>query len=180
MESQHSNFPCDCQSPTIVAGGAPLGLLDISRLWALRLVKAARRRAVRYTGVFSRRGRVCESRGEGLLDQAAIVGEQPYQAGDIVSVLGYDEIRATLDQQGKCDGLEFMEGMKPFCGRRFVVMKKVEMLFDEVAQRMLKIKKERYILEGVICNGQGTTQREGCDRCCFYFWGRSWLRKAQS
>jgi hypothetical protein len=103
----------------------------------------------------------------------------PLQAGDLVEVLSYEEIRRTLDERGTCDGLDLMEGMKQFCGRRFVVMKKVELLYDEVAHRMLKIKKERYLLEGVICDGRGATQREGCDRCCFYFWSRPWLRKVQ-
>jgi hypothetical protein len=103
----------------------------------------------------------------------------PFQAGTTVEVRSYDEILATLDPQRKCDGLEFMEGMKAFCGQRFVVFKKVEMLFDESAGRMLRVKKERYVLDGVICDGRGTCQREGCDRCCFYFWSRPWLRESK-
>ena len=43
------------------------------------------------------------------------------RAGELVEVLGEDEILATLDERGELDGLPFMPEMLQFCGRRFRV-----------------------------------------------------------
>jgi hypothetical protein len=94
-----------------------------------------------------------------------------------VEVLSYEEVFCTLDEESTCGGLQFMEGMKRFCGQRLVVRKKVRMMFDERARRMVRISRNRYILDGAICDGKGQYDREGCDRCCFYFWSDRWLRR---
>lgn len=101
-----------------------------------------------------------------------------FETGDLVQVLSLEEIRATLDERGFCDGLEFMESMADHCGQTLPVMKRVRLIYDESDRRMLKVKRPRYILEGAICHGRNAYAREGCDRSCFYFWSSRWLRRA--
>jgi len=97
-------------------------------------------------------------------------------AGDLVEVLSMDEIRETLNSDGKHSGLKFLRPMSQYCGRRFRVLKPVRRILDEHNHVMQKTKNV-VILEGAICHGQGIYGREGCDRSCFFFWKEAWLRK---
>jgi len=98
------------------------------------------------------------------------------QKGDLAEILPLDEIRKTLDQNGRCNGLQFMLGMEKLCGRRARVLKKVRTIFDERLWKMVRIR-DTYLLEGVICDGRDVFEGEGCDRSCFFFWKENWLRK---
>jgi hypothetical protein len=100
------------------------------------------------------------------------------KAGDMVKVLPIDDIRATLDGDGKHDGLKFMKPMSQYCGRKFRVLKPVRRILDEHNHVMQKTR-STVILEGGICHGQGLYGREGCDRSCFFFWKEAWLRKVE-
>lgn len=100
------------------------------------------------------------------------------KAGDLVEVLPIEDIRATLDKQGKHDGLKFLKPMAQYCGRRFRVLKPVRRILDEHNHVMRKTRRV-VILEGGICHGQGIYGREGCDRSCFFFWKEAWLRKVE-
>jgi len=99
-----------------------------------------------------------------------------FRAGDLVEVLSIDDVRATLDESGKHNGLKFLKPMAEYCGRRFRVLKPVRQVLDEHNHVMQKTK-NTVILEGGICHGQGIYGREGCDRSCFFFWKEAWLRK---
>ena len=48
------------------------------------------------------------------------------RAGDLVEVLGVDEILATLDDRGRYEGLPFMPEMLQFCGRRLRVASRAD------------------------------------------------------
>ena len=100
------------------------------------------------------------------------------KVGDVVEVLSLDDIRATLDANGKHDGLKFLSPMAEFCGRRFRVLKPVRQILDEHNHVMQRTKRT-VILEAAICHGQGIYGREGCDRSCFFFWKEAWLRKVE-
>jgi hypothetical protein len=69
-----------------------------------------------------------------------------------------------------------MPGMEKHCGRGFRVRKRVRAIFDERAWRMLKIK-NTFLLDDCVCEGRGMYDKEGCDRCCYYFWKADWLIK---
>ena len=173
----------ECQNATALEAGAELNALDLGRMWARRMMWAAQRRLAKYFGktvmkksAGSMREDKSVSSGQGLNDASG----QRFRIGELVEVLTFEEIRRTLDEYGKCDGLEFMEGMKNYCGLRLPLKRKVARIYDERSRRMLKMKKGRYILDDAICDGQGMYDREGCDRCCFYFWSDRWLRKASS
>jgi len=114
-------------------------------------------------------------------DGASASGAPPQRgsglaAGDLVEVRSVDEIRATLDERGKHDGLKFMQPMWQYCGRRFRVLKQVRRILDEHDHEMRKVR-NTVVLDGAICHGQGIRGREGCDRSCFFFWKEAWLRK---
>ncbi len=181
MNPQFPEYPNDCQSPTALTDSTDLGLVTRCVNGLADLLKAAQRRITRYLSILKRFGQI--SSGYDGLSQSnpssnsPKLDGRPFRAGDVVQVLPYEEILAMLDPNRRCDGLEFMEGMRQFCGRRLVVLKRVRLIFDEQTRRMLAIKRERYILEGAICDGGGMYSREGCDRCCFYFWSSRWLRK---
>lgn len=100
------------------------------------------------------------------------------RAGDLVEVRSREEIRSTLDSEGKHDGLKFMRPMGEYCGKRFRVLKPVRLVVDE-HERTMKRTRRTVILENGICHGRGLYGREGCDRSCFFFWKEAWLRKIE-
>ncbi len=100
------------------------------------------------------------------------------RAGDLVEVRSIEEIEATLDKNGKTGGLMFLRPMGDYCGRRLRVLKPVRRILDEHDHVMRKIART-VVLEGGICHGRGVYGREGCDRCCFFFWKEDWLRKVE-
>jgi hypothetical protein len=104
-------------------------------------------------------------------------GEAKLSVGDLVQVLSLQEIERTLDSNGKTQGLWFMPGMNRYCGTTARVLRKVNYIFDERAWGMVKCGKNVYLLENMLCTGQGMFDKEGCDRCCFFFWHACWLRK---
>jgi hypothetical protein len=99
-----------------------------------------------------------------------------FQPGDIVEILSLPEVRETLDENGCCEGLGFMEPMERYCGRRSRIVKKVRMIFDERRWRTVRLKNV-YLLENIVCNGRGVFHGEGCDRMCYFFWKDAWLKK---
>jgi len=98
------------------------------------------------------------------------------QAGDLIEVLPLDEIERSLDANGKTGGLKFLRPMEDYCGRRMRVLKPVRRILDEHDHVMRKIART-VVLEGGICHGRGIYGREGCDRCCYFFWKEDWLKK---
>ena len=48
------------------------------------------------------------------------------QPGESVEILSVSEITATLDADGKFEGIPFMPEMVPFCGRRFRVLRRAD------------------------------------------------------
>jgi hypothetical protein len=97
--------------------------------------------------------------------------------GEIVEVRSAKEILATLDRQGKLRGLSFAPEMMRFCGRRFMVYKKLGKIILESTGELRKIKTPTVLLDGVLCDGKA---HGGCDRSCFCFWREEWLRKVNS
>jgi len=96
------------------------------------------------------------------------------QPGEWVEVKSIEEIFQTLDNGKRYKGLFFMPDMENFCGKKFRVFKRVEIIKLEETGEVRKLKTPSVFLEGVFCNGE---QHEGCDRACFHFWKEAWLRK---
>lgn len=96
------------------------------------------------------------------------------QPGEWVRVRSLDEISTTLDDNRKCKGLFFMVEMEKFCGRKFKVFKKVEIIKLESTGEVRKLRSPTVFLEDAYCNGE---RHSGCDRACFHFWRESWLKR---
>jgi len=93
--------------------------------------------------------------------------------GELVEVKSLDEIRATLTPIGKNRGLEFAPEMMKFCGRRFIVLSRVEKIIMETTAEMLPIS-DTVILEAVACDG---CFHRGCARNHYFHWREIWLKR---
>ena len=98
---------------------------------------------------------------------------QPLQPGEIVEVLGPTEVAATLDRDGKLEGLPFMPEMLKFCGRRFVVARPADSLCWRGQPRRME---SAVYLEGLRCDGSG---HDGCGAGCSLVWKEAWLRRTE-
>jgi hypothetical protein len=200
MSTGRNSPPSCCQLPTVCEGTRRPTWKDRFRQFLLRMLSALERRLEGYRQKLSPvappkpkdirlpilppesmchvlSGAAEADAGPAQGERPAVVSTLGIQPGDWVEVLSYEEIRATLDDKNTFQGLQFMEGMKRFCGQRLRVRKEVRMLFDERAWRMLRVRRPRYLLDDAICDGKGMFDQEGCDRSCFFFWAEAWLRK---
>lgn len=92
----------------------------------------------------------------------------------LVEVRTAAEIAATLDADGKCDGLPFMPEMLVHCGRRFRIFRRAEKTCVE--GHGLRRMRDTVLLEGVHCDGSA---HDGCQRRCLVFWKEAWLRPVE-
>lgn len=97
------------------------------------------------------------------------------QPGEMVEVKSISEIKATLDGRSTQNGLGFMPGMEQYCGKQFVVLKRVEQIVIEGAGSKERVRrmKNTVILDGLHCKGAEVS----CDRSCFYFWREAWVKR---
>jgi hypothetical protein len=96
----------------------------------------------------------------------------PLLRGNIVDVRSMAEIAATLDAQGKLDGLPFMPEMARHCGGRFKVHRRATKTCVEGLG--LRRMHDTVLLEDLRCDG---SSHDGCQRGCLMFWKDAWLRK---
>jgi len=97
--------------------------------------------------------------------------ERPLRRGDAVDIRPADEILATLDADGKLEGMPFMPEMVPFCGQRHRVFRRAEKTCVEGAG--IRLLGGNVFLEGLRCDG---AFHEGCQRGCLFFWNEAWLK----
>lgn len=102
------------------------------------------------------------------------MGERELRAGDVAEVRGADEIAATLDADGRLDGLPFMPEMARLCGRRFVVSKRADKVCDTIRYSGSRKVPETVFLEDLRCDGSG---HGGCQAECRLYWKEAWLRR---
>ena len=98
------------------------------------------------------------------------------QPGRMVQIRTKREIEQTLDESGKNRGLWFDREMLPYCGSTQTVKRRVERLIDERTGRMIELKRESVILEGVICRSYLSEGRWFCPRAISSWWRDDWLR----
>jgi hypothetical protein len=95
--------------------------------------------------------------------------------GDWVRVRSPDEILATLDEQGRLDGMPFMPEMLAYCGKTLRVYKRAHKTCDTIEYRGLrKLKRTVHLVESR-CDGSA---HGGCDAACSLFWNEAWLESA--
>jgi hypothetical protein len=97
-----------------------------------------------------------------------------FRRGDWVEVCDEAEISATLDAEGKLEGLPFLPEMRQFCGHRYRVYRRAERIFLDHYYYIARLKNTVF-LEGVRCNGAAHAE---CQMHCLLFWKEAWLKPA--
>jgi len=94
-----------------------------------------------------------------------------------VRIRSVEEIRSSLDPQGKRDGLMFMPEMYQWAGKKFRVATQVTSLYESVFEYegYAPVQSPVYILEGLHCSGKVLGPKGPCDRRCFILWHKDWL-----
>ncbi|MGO1054169.1 hypothetical protein [Crossiella sp. CA198] len=98
------------------------------------------------------------------------------KVGDVVEVLGAQEILATLDERGELDELPFMPEMLRYCGQRMTVHKVAHKLCDSITQTGLRRMARAVHLTGARCDGSA---HGGCQTACSLYWKEDWLRRIE-
>ncbi|MEO8657498.1 MAG: hypothetical protein ABI693_03470 [Bryobacteraceae bacterium] len=100
---------------------------------------------------------------------------ESFKAGDWVEVLSKAEILATLDAEGRLDGMPFMPEMFRYCGQRFQVYKSAHKTCDTVFPiRGLRV--HRAVHLETRCDGSA---HGGCQAGCLIFWKEDWLKASR-
>ncbi len=94
--------------------------------------------------------------------------------GQLVGVRSLGEILATLDADGKLEGMPFMPEMVPFCGKTFRVFRRAERTCVETFG--MRSMNSAVFLDGLRCDGSA---HGGCQRGCLFFWKEAWLQPAR-
>lgn len=104
-----------------------------------------------------------------------------FRTGEIVEVLGPEEILKTLDADGTIDNMPFMPEMAKYCGSRLRVARRAEKACVEYPGGGYQLRAFRnddvLVLETLRCDG---CDHGGCGRGCLFFWKEAWVRKVQS
>jgi hypothetical protein len=95
------------------------------------------------------------------------------RAGEWVEVRSKEEILATLDKDGRLEGLPFMPEMLQFCGRRFPVYKSAHKTCDTVSGRYVGLSVARCVHLEHRCDGR---YHGNCQAGCLLFWKEAWLK----
>lgn len=97
-----------------------------------------------------------------------------FRPGDRVRVRTEAEILATLDAEGKLDGLPFMPEMLRFSGKPAIVYRRAERTCDTVEFQAQRRMRHAVHLVGLRCDGSA---HGGCDAGCLLFWKEAWLER---
>jgi hypothetical protein len=95
------------------------------------------------------------------------------KAGELVEVKSKEEILATLDENGRLDGLPFMPQMFDYCGKRFKVYARAHKTCD-----FIYTVRSRWLPDGIHldtrCDGAAYG---GCQHACLMWWKEQWLKR---
>jgi hypothetical protein len=101
--------------------------------------------------------------------------------GDVVRTKSYREILETLDEDWRNRGMYFDAESVPFCEQTHRVLARVEKIIDEKTGKMIKLKNDAIILDGVACEAKYAKCRRFCPRSIYPYWREIWLeREAQA
>lgn len=95
------------------------------------------------------------------------------QPGETVRVKPLEQIRATLDADGRNHKMLFAPAMADYCGQLMTVRDRVENIVLETTTRQRKIK-DTVVLEGAVCDG---VCHRLCPRKSLLFWRECWLER---
>lgn len=101
------------------------------------------------------------------------------QTGELVRIKTQDEIRSTVDVAGKNRGLSLDPEMTIYCGGEYKVLRRVEKIIDEKTGKMMRMKNDCIILEGVVCTARYSHFRRLCPRAIYPYWREIWLKRVE-
>jgi hypothetical protein len=104
-------------------------------------------------------------------------GALSLEPGDAIRVKSHEEILSTLDGNNKHRGLYFDAEEVPYCGGTYRVRSTVAKIINERTGKMIKLRGNNVILEGVWCRGHYSDRRMLCPRAIFPFWREAWLER---
>jgi len=99
------------------------------------------------------------------------------QPGDLVRIKSKAEIEATLDESLHNRGLGFDPEMVPYCGRTARVRARVNKIVDEHTGKLIEIKSDCIMLEGVVCTADFHLF---CPRGIYSYWREIWLERVDA
>ncbi len=99
------------------------------------------------------------------------------QPGEYVQIKSKYEIIRTLDKRQRHRGLYFDKEMVKYCGRTARVLKRVHKIINEGTGKLIHLKNDCVILEGVVCCGEFSEKRLFCPRGIYPFWREIWLKR---
>lgn len=94
--------------------------------------------------------------------------------GDVVQIRSAEEIMATVDDEGRVDGMPFMPEMLQFAGRTFTVNKRADKTCDTIHSTGLRRLHDTVLLADLRCDGES---HGGCQAGCPLFWKEAWLKR---
>lgn len=98
-----------------------------------------------------------------------------FAQGQLVEIRSAPEIAATLDVDGKLDGVPFMPEMARYCGQSFRVFRRADITCVE--GHGLRRMNAAVFLDELRCDGSA---HDACERHCLIFWKEAWLKPAGS
>lgn len=99
------------------------------------------------------------------------------KAGELVRIKPFKEILGTLNTHSSNRGLYFDCTMVPFCGGTYRVRNRVEKFIDEKTGKLITLKSDAVILEGVWCKATYSHCRMFCPRSICSWWREIWLER---
>lgn len=101
------------------------------------------------------------------------------QPGELVKIRSYEEILATLNEDGRNRGMWFDAEMVPYCGGTYRVLARVNTIINEKTGKMQHMKNDCIMLEQVVCRACYSKHRRFCPRSIYPYWREIWLERAQ-
>lgn len=196
-----------CQATRLLHASAPLPWWDLRQYWEdfasgnfgvpwmlgvlgygsydvlMRLGGRIRggRRVLRwvYNAVQKLRGKPAHPRTWGRIPAGARTPAETLnlQPGEMVRVKSFDAILDTIDREYRNRGMRWDAEMVPYCGGVYRVRKRVRQIIDEKTGRMLHLKSEPVVLEGVTCQSKYSEGRYFCPRSIYPYWHEIWLER---
>jgi hypothetical protein len=173
-----------CQATELLRATTPLDVFD-PRLYLRDVTSGNLSAWTLLWGLLRALARIVRNRlrrlGGAAYPPAAAVppsGPLDLRAGELVQIRPKAEILATLENGTSNRGLSFDPEMAPYCGGTYRVLRRVERIIDEGSGRMLRLRKDCIMLEGVVCSGLHCgLVRLGCPRSVYPYWREAWLRR---
>jgi hypothetical protein len=100
--------------------------------------------------------------------------------GELVRVRSYGEILETLNQDWHNRGMYFDSEQVPFCNGTYRVLRRVEKLIDERTGKLVRLKNDAMILDGVVCEARYAKCRRFCSRAIYPYWREIWLERVEN